>query len=62
MDLGLPPTAGWGLGVDRFVMLLSGSTHIRDVIYFPVVKPEQLRTKSNASADDGNATAAVDFS
>ena len=37
---GLPPTGGMGMGVDRFVMLLTGAHSIRDVLYFPIMKPE----------------------
>jgi lysyl-tRNA synthetase class 2 len=41
LEYGLPPTGGWGIGVDRLTMLLSDTNSIKEVLLFPAMKPEQ---------------------
>jgi lysyl-tRNA synthetase class 2 len=40
MEHGMPPISGWGMGIDRFLALLTDVPNLRDVVLFPLLKPE----------------------
>ncbi|XP_043508628.1 lysine--tRNA ligase isoform X1 [Frieseomelitta varia] len=52
LEYGLPPTAGWGMGIDRVTMLLTDSNNIKEVLLFPQMKPDNPNKNQGISDDD----------
>jgi len=42
LEYGCPPCSGWGMGIDRIVTLLTSQENLRDVVLFPIMKPERV--------------------
>jgi lysyl-tRNA synthetase, class II len=53
MEYGMPPISGWGMGIDRFVALLTDAQNLRDTVFFPLMRPitEAANTDQDAGPD-----------
>lgn len=56
LEYGLPPTGGWGLGVDRLTMFLTDNNNIKEVLLFPAMKPDDPNKGANEATNGEQAT------
>jgi len=56
LEYGLPPTAGWGMGIDRLAMFLTDSNNIKEVLFFPAMKPDVQKKKEDIATEKTTAT------
>ncbi|XP_047345197.1 lysine--tRNA ligase isoform X1 [Vespa velutina] len=54
LEYGLPPTAGWGMGIDRLCMFLTDSNNIKEVLLFPAMKPDETNIKNKSMFEDSS--------
>ena len=49
LEYGLPPTGGWGVGIDRLTMFLTDNNNIKEVLLFPAMKPDDVNAAKSAA-------------
>ena len=57
MEYGMPPISGWGMGIDRFVALITDVPNLRDVVWFPLLKPIDGAAAAAAAPEGAPAAA-----
>lgn len=50
MEHGMPPMSGWGMGVERFTCFLTGQVNLRELVLFPLMKPQTARERNTEAA------------
>ncbi len=55
MEYGMPPVSGWGLGLERFLCLLADRENLRDVVFFPLMRPAEGGEEQAANPKEGSA-------
>ena len=56
LEYGLPPTGGWGAGIDRITMLMTDVNNIKEVMLFPMMKPTDGVVEDKVDSDAHKVT------